>query len=478
MKDISWLFHYLLSLSESDSFVEFKHNFDKLKFGRNISALSNIALLKWEDFWYIVYGIEDWTKNIVWTDFDPNDYKVWNQPLQLRVTNKITPEIDINYYHLDVDDKKVVIVEIPAATNMPIRYENEWYIRIWEATVELKKHPELEQKIWNNEKNRNFEKSKILSWLTTQNVLNLLDYDKYFRLTKQQLPQNTDWFVERLVQEKFVIKENDWSYSITALWWILFANNMNDFPMIDGKTIRVISYRWNTRDERKTEIEPQSWYACCLEQIMSDVINLAWKNEVITASLRMDDKKYPDVTLREFIVNSLIHQDFSIQWTHPLIEIFDNRIEITNAWAPLIDTDRFIDHPPRSRNPDLSKRMRLFGFCEESGSWVDRALSQIEIYQLPAPKFEVYDNSSTKVTIFSSKKLSEMSDKDKVRACYQHCVLLYLKGEGMMQNATLRERLNIPETNYPAASKIIKNTLKEWKIKPGEKQNEYIPRRA
>ncbi len=33
----------------------------------------------------------------------------------------------------------------------------------------------------------------------------------------------------------------------------------------------------------------------------------------------------------------------------PLIEIYSDRIEITNSGKPLIDTKRFIDHTPKSK---------------------------------------------------------------------------------------------------------------------------------
>ena len=36
-----------------------------------------------------------------------------------------------------------------------------------------------------------------------------------------------------------------------------------------------------------------------------------------------------------------------------MIEIFEDRLEITNPGLPLIDTARFVDHPPVSRNEKL-----------------------------------------------------------------------------------------------------------------------------
>jgi len=206
-----------------------------------------------------------------------------------------------------------------------------------------------------------------------------------------------------------------------------------------------------------------------------DYINtLLPSNEEIKKALRVEKKTYPEVAIREFVANALIHQDFSITGTAPLIEIFTNRIEITNPGIPLIDVDRFIDHPPKSRNEHLASLMRRFGFCEESGSGVDRALIEIEIFQLPAPKFETYDEF-TRITLLAPLGINNMTEEDKIRACYQHCVLKYLTKTERMTNTSLRERLGIKESNYPAASKIIRLTINKRLIKEAEKAKEYVP---
>ena len=68
-----------------------------------------------------------------------------------------------------------------------------------------------------------------------------------------------------------------------------------------------------------------------------------------------------------------------------MIEIFSDRMEITNPGEPLIDTLRFIDAPPRSRNEDLAAMMRRMKICEEGGTGIDKVISEVEIYQLPPP---------------------------------------------------------------------------------------------
>ena len=96
--------------------------------------------------------------------------------------------------------------------------------------------------------------------------------------------------------------------------------------------------------------------------------------------------------------------------------------------------------------------------------------------QLPAPIFEKFDNF-TRVTLYAHKELKDMTQEDKIRACFQHCVLRYIENQ-RMTNETLRERLGIGEKNYPAASAIIKATKDAGYIKESERAREYVPKWA
>ena len=117
--------------------------------------------------------------------------------------------------------------------------------------------------------------------------------------------------------------------------------------------------------------------------------------------------------------------------------------------------------------------MRQIGVCEELGTGVDRALGEIALYQLPAPKFENFDES-TRITLYDRRPLKEMTTDDRVRACFQHCVLRFVEN-GRMANASLRERLGISEKNYPAATAIINATIERGLVKESDKAKEYVP---
>lgn len=468
------LIRNLISLSRENETVEFKENrFDEEDIGKRISALSNSANLLDKKKAFLAFGIQDITHSVVGTSFSPAQEKIGNEQFEFWLSKHINPSIDFRIYEFQFENKPIVIFEIPPAFNQPVKFNNIAYIRVGSATPKLSDYPDKESKIWNNINKKSFEKGIAKENLVIPEVLKLLDYSKYFSLTKQEIPSETQQFVEKMSQHGLVKKVFDNSYDITNLGAILFAKNLNDFPTIRRKSVRIVIYKGNTRVTRLREQEELMGYAISFEGLLDYINDKLPHNEEIAKSLRKDVKMYPEITIREFVANALIHQDLSISGAGPMIEIFENRVEITNTGEPLIETDRFIDHPPRSRNEDMAAFMRQIGVCEEGGTGVDRALIGISLYQLPAPKFERYDNF-TKITLYAHKSLRDMTTDDKVRACFQHCVLKYVENS-RMTNATLRERLGIGEKNYPTASSIIKSTIQKGLIKESEKPKEYVP---
>lgn len=464
----------LVALPKETEAVEFKENrINEEDIGQKISALSNSANLYDRKNAYLVFGIQDATHNIVGTKFLPSTEKIGNEELEFWLSKHINPRIDFRIYEFQFENKQIVVFQIPPAINQPVKFNNIAYIRVGTATPKLSDYPEKESKIWNNINKKSFEKGIAKENLTIPEVLKLLDYSKYFSLTKQEIPSQTQQFVEKMAQHGLVKKVFDNSYDVTNLGAILFAKNLNDFSTIKRKSVRVVTYKGNTRVNRLKEQEGLLGYAIAFEGLLDYINDKLPHNEEISKALRKDVKMYPEVAIREFVANALIHQDLSISGAGPMVEIFENRIEITNTGEPLIDTDRFIDHPPQSRNEDMASFMRQIGVCEEGGTGVDRALVEIALYQLPAPKFEKYENF-TRVTLYAHKSLRDMTTDDKVRACFQHCVLKYIENS-RMTNATLRERLGIGEKNYPAASVIIKATIQKKLIKESEKPKEYVP---
>ena len=51
---------------------------------------------------------------------------------------------------------------------------------------------------------------------------------------------------------------------------------------------------------------------------------------------------YPQAIIRELIANAIIHQDLSMTGSEIKIEVYDNRVEITNPGKSVIDLWRFM----------------------------------------------------------------------------------------------------------------------------------------
>lgn len=289
-------------------------------------------------------------------------------------------------------------------------------------------------------------------------------------------PSNLQNVATRLSEES-IISEYDGQYAITNLGALLLAKNLQDFSSLSRKAVRVIKYKGNNKVETERDTISNKGYALGFTSLIDWVNGQLPANEEIGKSLRKDVRMYPEIAVRELIANCIIHQDFSVKG-FPTIEIYDDRIEISNPGQPIIQSDRFIDEYG-SRNERLTDIMRRMGFCEEKGSGLDKIISLVELYQLPPIKITVQENR-TIVTIFAYKNLRKMDKTERQNACYQHACLKYVSND-KMTNQTFRDRLGIEEHNSAIVSRIIKDALDVHLIKeddPGNqsrKYRKYIP---
>ena len=470
----------LTELAKEAEWVEFKvNNIDPEEIGENVSALSNGAALHTRSCAYIVWGVEDVTHIIVGTTFDPTKAKKGNEELENWLLRSLEPQIDFHFIEGEVDRKKIVLLKIPAAKGSPVRFKKEAYIRIGSYTKKLVDYAGKERALWKEFHKENFEDSIAKSAVNSDDVLSLLNYTSYFELTNQRLPDNRIAILERLEAEDLIIPKQGGKYDITNLGAILFAKNLQSFGPLSRKGLRVIIYKGNNRVETIKEQAVGRGYAFGFVGAIRYINDQLPQNEEVGQAIRHEVKMYPEVAIRELVANALIHQDFSISGSGPTVEIFSDRMEITNPGKPLIDILRFIDEPPRSRNETLASLMRRMAICEERGSGIDKVIFLVERFQLPAPDFRA-TTESTIVVLYGPRDFSDMDKEERIRACYHHACLMHVSGQ-RMRNETLRSRLGIKDSNYPAASRIIKDAIDANYVKPygdgsGSKRDySYVP---
>ncbi|MBS1188389.1 MAG: putative transcriptional regulator with domain [Rhodocyclaceae bacterium] len=470
----------LRALPNETEWVEFKENrAEHDDIGQYISALSNSARLKGQPFGYMVWGIHNDTHAVVGTSFSPGSAKQGNEELEHWLVRMLAPRQDIRFHTFTSGGQKVVILEIPAALHTPVRFSGSEFIRVGSLKKLLKDYPEKERELWQILGAAPFEAGIAKADLDADEALLLLEYTKYFELTRQPLPSTKEGILARLKADS-LIAESPQGWAITNLGAILFARNLENFRNLARKALRVVQYKGTNRIQSLREHpDLAKGYALVFEAAISYIDNLLPASERISQGLRQVEKPFPELAIRELIANALIHQDFLPTGTGPMVELFDDRIEITNPGHPLVDTLRMMDEPPRSRNEALAALMRRMGMCEERGSGIDKVVSVVESAQLPAPAF-ILKEQSMLVTLYSRQALKDMSPNDRIRACYQHACLKHLSNDAMT-NTSLRERFNISEGNSAQASRIIAETTKAELIKqsdPGNKSRKlmkYVP---
>ena len=321
-----------------------------------------------------------------------------------------------------------------------------------------------------------FEKQVAKDNLTKDDVLRMLNYKALYRLLDKNIPQSTDVVIERLA-DYHLCEQKGRNWVITNLGAILFANTLQDFPSIVGHEVIVRKYLGTNNRQQEFEQHGAYGYAVGFEGLVDFIMQN-------TSIEQIDVKReaqpiYPRVAIREFVANALVHQDFGITGMPVTVEIFTNRLSITNAGAPLNDINRLIDLPPQSRNEQLAQMMFALGICERRGSGIDRAIAAVEKMFLPPVKF-TKSEQHTRIFLYPQKNLKEMTKQEKISACYQHACLVYEDGE-RINNQSVRERFKLSKNDSSIASRIISDTIEAGLIKPADietvskKYMSYIP---
>ena len=477
--NIDILVKELCKLPKEIGWVEFKHNnCEPTMIGEDISALANSATLNDRDYAYMIWGVDDTTHEIIGTKVRLQMEKKGEQELENWLRYMLSKNADFEYYDAEIDGKHVELIRIHKALNEPVAFQKVDYIRSGSYTKKLHEFPVFRAQLWDKLRHAQFEDVCVKTDQRYEDIIRLLQVDAYFTLLKIPQPAEKEAVVHYLNEDGIIQKQDNGLYSITNLGAILFAKDLNEFARLGRKAMRVVQYKGINRLLIQKEEPFTQGYAICFENIVRYVNALLPSNEDVNAVQLSTTSKFPLPSVREAIANSLIHQDLYITGAAPVVEIFDNRIEVTNPGTPLVDILRIIDNPPKSRNEKLASLMRRLKMCEELGRGWDRMVLACEAQYLPAPRIEVFQDS-TKVTLFSEMEFSNIPMEDKLWSCYLHACLMYIQGDALT-NKSLRERFNVGETSAGSISRLIKEAVSQGRIKAldpdtAKRYMRYIP---
>ena len=329
MENLNLLVKELVNIKEETPWIEFKHdNYKPEMIAEDISALANSATLYDKNCAYMIWGIDDTTHAIVGTEHDLQSLKKGNQELENWLRSLLSSNTEFEFHKTIVDGKNIGILKIYKASNHTVTFQKVEYIRVGSYTKKLKDHPQLEMKLWDKLRSFRFEEQIAKQDLTLKDALQLLNTTTYFDIKEIPVPSDIDGIGHYMLEEDAIIKQDNGLYSITNLGAVLFAKKLTDFERISRKAIRVVQYKGNNRLSLLKEDIGNKGYVIGFEGLLKYIEAIVPSEERIDIALRTKNSAYPMIALREIIANALIHQDFTISGTGPLVEIFEDRIEV------------------------------------------------------------------------------------------------------------------------------------------------------
>ncbi len=424
---------------------------------------TNSAALHEKDHAYMLWGVDDESHEIIGTDKNLQNIKVGNQELENWLRSLLSDNAEFEFHDTQVNNKRVCVLIICKATNQPVTFQKVDYIRVGSYTHKLKDYPPLQAQLWDKLRSEKFEEQYARYDLALPDALQLIDCSFYFEMMNLMQPTSIDGVEHYMTEEGVLVKQDNGLYAITNMGALLFARKISAFSKLARKAVRVVQYRGTNRMSLLKETTIEKGYAVGFEEMLKYIEALIPAEEAITSALRETKTAYPLLAIRESVANALIRQNFAITGTGPIIEVFENRIEITNPGTPLVDVARIIDNPPKSRNEKLAALMRRLRICEELGTGWDKITISCELAQLPAPKIDLY-KENTKVTLFSYTAYSDLSPEDKLWACYLHACVKQVQGE-QITNRSLRLRFGLTESGMAGISRLIKDAVEMKFIK-------------
>ncbi|KSU54811.1 hypothetical protein AS029_07645 [Microbacterium enclense] len=471
----------LLALLQNNAeleWLEFKSSLgDPERIARYISGLANTAALLNRHSAYVVWGVEDETRRIIGTDFSPRTTKVKGQELELWLA-RATPGAVFAFIEFEFEGAHMVILRVHAAADRPVECLSKAYIRVGSSLVELKTDKDREGRLWDILRNKSFEEGTAMEAVAEERVQKLLDLGAYFARSRQAHPASLEDLLAIATTLGLLRPRDDGRWDITNLGALLFARELSSFPTVSGKSIRVVQYEGDTRAQVVRRQDGAKGYAVGFMGLLSWLKAVLPAREVYVNGERTEQLVYTDLLLREVLANAMVHQDLTVRGSGPRVEIFNDRIEVSNPGRSLVAVDRLINHPPLARNSALANLMLQMRLCENHGTGWDRIAMETEDAGLPSPTVQS-DDDSMRVTILGPRKLTTMQREDQKWIVYAHACLQYANHKHLT-NGSLRDRFGISTRNSSQVSRLIAYAVEDGLIElfdesVGTKSRSYVP---
>ncbi|MEA5109460.1 hypothetical protein SDC9_08862 [bioreactor metagenome] len=418
---IQW-FYNLLAKGECE-ILDFKEQLeDKIAFGKSLKNFApkydelakDVVAFANKKGGFLFVGIEDKTKEIN-PEFEYSDSKVFE--LIRQIQDRTVPSITIKPHKVNVNGLDVLVLEVPFTAQLHRTSKSEYLIRSNDgnrpietyemATVQAEKGLIVfDQKTWDlplDGRGNDKQGNPIPGWQDIEKTRDLFLRIQREKPQSPYLKNNSPEFTETLG----LIKEVN-GKSLPTITGILFIGNTKALKELPYNQIKYIRYY---EDGTYTPFEYSGnlieMADACFQQLKSETK----VKEFHFGLFREYIEDYPDVVLRELLINAIAHRDYSRQ---QIIEIrkYPNCLEFESPghFPQGIDETNFL-RKTNPRNPGIMDVLREINYAEKAGSGFDKIFTALLSKGKKLPQPIQTDNSillRVEADVYSE-KLAELS---------------------------------------------------------------------
>ena len=260
---------------------------------------------------------------------------------------------------MDFDNKRVVLLEIPGAKNVPTSFDGMRYIRIGSSKVSVAKYPDREAHLFEVLSN----KEKTIDSIESE----------YQDLTFERL---FTYYAGRGISLKFETFKKNLGLLTKDGRYNLMAQLLSDDSHIP---VRVSVFSGETKASPLYSVKEfgNTCILLSLDKVLeyADVINIIQADESRRITTRKDVALFDMSAFREAVINAFVHNKW-IDGNAPMITVYSNRIEILSRGTldPKQTIEGFYMGESIPVNQKLSEIFLQLHISERSGRGVPKII--------------------------------------------------------------------------------------------------------
>ena len=343
---------------------------------------------------YLLIGVND-SNAIVGAEIDNSKRSAIQGSI-----GEISPMCHYSMYDVDVAGKKVWVIEVPSGKNKPYFFSGCTYLREGANSQKLTNVEEIRE-IFQRHERIYFDAIP----LSKVNLLEQLDKDNFLEFKKEaHIVSEVDDF--QVLDSMRVFDDNNIAKSGGVLFFAQHPENV-----FFHAVVRCVLFKGT---DKVYIIDDKTFGGPLLQQYNKAIEWLKGKlqvaYEIEGTGPRKEVWEIPLEVFKEAIINALAHRDYDEQGASITIEMFDDRVEITNPGTLLPVVAKNFGRKSLSRNPLIFGLFTRMHLVEHIGSGIPRMCKEMLDAGLPEP---IYDTDGMFTVTFRrpiNKKMVELTD--------------------------------------------------------------------